>query len=148
MTLYERLKDDINRMRKLGGQHSAWVPFMQTFMSEAERLAKDEQRDVIDADIIQTARKFKKNAETCVEALTARPEASLVQFMAEIAMVEEYIPSDPFANMSGPELVAHVRDVTDEENPNKIAAVVMKAARGRFKFPDVKIWVDQSLSTE
>lgn len=88
MTILGTIKADMNAARV--ARHTATVNSLVTLYSDIERIGKDEQREVTDADSVKVIKKFIKNAEETLSYLSE--EVIIKEYSTEIALFNKYLP--------------------------------------------------------
>ena len=129
MSVLNKLKADVLEARK---SRSPDAIKLQTLLAEAEAVAKNEMRDVTDADVYKTTEKFIKGVDKNVEADPNGPHVH--NFLVERTMYMEYAEPDPFSGMSVEQVIVALKATGQPVN----IGTVMKAGKGRFNVNDVK----------
>lgn len=125
-TLIEKVRLDSIEARKRADKTAAAL--LTTLFAEASRVGKDAgNRASTDAEVIQTVKKFKNNAE---ETLKVAREDTKDKIRAEIAILNDYLPQE----LTPAELESAIAEIVaslGEKSP-KIMGKVMSGLKDRF----------------
>ena len=127
MSVLNKLKADVLAARK--AQNFATLALLQTLIGEASKVAKDQRRDLNDADVSKTAEKFIKSVDQNIKLTGSNSEST-----AERDLYSRYVEADPFDGLDISEVIILLTDRGDPVN----VGTVMKAGKGRFNVADVK----------
>lgn len=111
MSLITQIKAAQIAARKLRDQHT--TASLTTLIGEAEMVGKNAGRDVTDAEVIATVKKFIKNIEATIEALkSSNKEEALIALHTEKLLYEQFLPRQ----MTEQQLIAAVESIKAEFN--------------------------------
>jgi hypothetical protein len=133
MNKLEYIRSEINHARKEGRNLRAVR--LQTLLADAMTTAKNELRDVTEADVSKSAEKFIKGVEKTQEVATD-PEM-VASLICEKISYEEFVIANPFDDLSLDQCIEKSKEGLREYNAQALAGVVMRNTKGRFKFPEV-----------
>lgn len=89
MTLMTEIKTRQIAARKAG---SADAGLLTTLLGEAAMVGKNAGRETLDAEVVAVVKKFVKNIDETVTALTTRGQDASA-FLAERAVLEQFLPA-------------------------------------------------------
>jgi len=108
---------------------------LNTVLSEAQAIAKAELRELTEDDVSKTAEKFIRNLRKTLDVVTDPVvEASIFE---EIELYHDYVIVDPLASLSLIELIEHFSAENENAHEKKIAGLVMRTTKGKYKMDEV-----------
>jgi uncharacterized protein YqeY len=127
MSLITEIKADQITARK--NRNAPMASLLTTLIGEAEMVGKNAGREVLDAEVVATIKKFIKNIDETIKALGA-DDIRAQNAMDEKVVLEHYLPKQ----MTESELRAHVEEIvlTEGLNMGKIMGVLKGRFEGRY----------------
>ena len=135
MDKLEYIRSEIIRSRKEG--KTVRVTRLQTLLADAMQVAKNELRDITEEDVSKSAEKFIKNIDKTLELSTGASPEVISSLIVEKISYEDFVITDPLAELSLSELVAHFKAENEGAHEKKIAGLVMKTTKGKYQMPEV-----------
>lgn len=132
MTLMEQIKAKQIAARKAG---SADASLLTTLLGEAAMVGKNAGRETTDQEVVAVVKKFVKNIDETIAALTSRNQDASA-FLAERGVLEQFLPlqltelalqhmAKEFASM--PEFMKHLKENYAGQYDGKLASTVAKS---------------------
>jgi uncharacterized protein YqeY len=132
MTLMEQIKAKQIAARKSG---SADASLLTTLLGEAAMVGKNAGRETTDQEVVAVVKKFVKNIDETITALTSRNQDAGA-FLAERGVLEQFLPrqlseedliniAQALPNM--PVFMKHLKENFAGQYDGKLAATVAKA---------------------
>jgi uncharacterized protein YqeY len=127
MSLITEIKADQITARK--NRNAPMASLLTTLIGEAEMVGKNAGREVLDAEVVATIKKFIKNIDETIKALSV-DDIRAQNAMDEKVVLEHYLPKQ----MTESELRAHVEEIvlTEGLNMGKIMGVLKGRFEGRY----------------
>ena len=132
MTLMEQIKAKQIQARKSG---SIEASLLTTLLGEAAMVGKNAGRETNDAEVVAVVKKFVKNIDETVTALTSRGQDAAT-FMAERTVLEQFLPIQLSENAlievakcqpNMPAFMKHLKENFAGKYDGKLASTVAKA---------------------
>lgn len=133
MSLIEQIKNQQLIARKNGSEEAS---LLTTLLSEAVNIGKNNgNRETTDAEVVSVVKKFIKNIEETVAALTTRNQDA-TKFLNEKAVLETFLPKQltetelleiAKTKSSMPEFMKHLKDNFNGQYDGKLASTVAKS---------------------
>ena len=130
--LMEQIKANQIAARKSG---SADASLLTTLLGEAAMVGKNAGRETTDQEVVAVVKKFVKNIDETITALTSRNQDASV-FLAERSVLEQYLPMQLSENAllevakcqeSMPAFMKHLKENFAGKYDGKLASTVAKA---------------------
>lgn len=132
MTLMEQIKAKQIQARKSG---SIEASLLTTLLGEAAMVGKNAGRETNDAEVVAVVKKFVKNIDETVTALTSRGQDAAT-FVAERTVLEQFLPIQLSENAlievakcqpNMPAFMKHLKENFAGKYDGKLASTVAKA---------------------
>jgi uncharacterized protein YqeY len=132
MTLMEQIKAKQVQARKSG---SIEASLLTTLLGEAAMVGKNAGRETNDAEVVAVVKKFVKNIDETVSALTSRGQDAAT-FVAERDVLEQFLPVQLSENAlievakcqpNMPAFMKHLKENFAGKYDGKLASTVAKA---------------------
>ena len=132
MTLMEQIKVKQVQARKSG---SIEASLLTTLLGEAAMVGKNAGRETNDAEVVAVVKKFVKNIDETVSALTSRGQDAAT-FVAERDVLEQFLPDQLSENAlievakcqpNMPAFMKHLKENFAGKYDGKLASTVAKA---------------------
>jgi len=132
MTLMEQIKAKQVQARKSG---SIEASLLTTLLGEAAMVGKNAGRETNDAEVVAVVKKFVKNIDETVTALTSRGQDAAT-FVAERTVLEQFLPIQLSENAlievakcqpNMPAFMKHLKENFAGKYDGKLASTVAKA---------------------
>ena len=127
MSLITKIKAEQITARK--NRNAPMAALLTTLIGEAEMVGKNAGREVLDAEVIATIKKFIKNIDETIKALGAKDERAR-SAMDEKVVLEHFLPKQ----MTEAELRSYVQEIvlTEGANMGKIMGVLKSRFDGQY----------------
>lgn len=131
MTLMEQIKTAQVTARKTGASEAS---LLTTLLGEAAMVGKNANRETTDQEVVAVVKKFVKNIDETITALTSRNQDASA-FLMERGVLEQYLPqqmgeedliniAQALPNM--PSFMKHLKENFAGQYDGKLAATVAK----------------------
>ena len=117
---------------------------LQTLLADAQAAAKNEMREVTEEDVSKSAEKFIKNIDKTLDISMDASKELICSLIVEKISYEDFVITDPLAELSLSELVAHFKAENKGAHEKKIAGLVMKTTKGKYQMSEVLAEVQRS----
>lgn len=138
MSLMEQIKQAQVAARKAGAAEAAKASLLTTLLGEATMVGKNANRETTDQEVVAVVKKFIKNVDETIAALTARNQDAST-FMAERAILEFYLPMQLSEDALGqvaecqkdmPSFMRHLKENFAGKYDGRLASMVAKKIYG------------------
>lgn len=132
MTLMEQIKTKQIQARKSGSVESS---LLTTLLGEAAMVGKNAGRETNDSEVVAVVKKFVKNIDETVMALTSRGQDAAT-FVAERTVLEQFLPQQlgegtlreiALHHADMPSFMKHLKEAYAGQYDGKLASTVAKA---------------------
>ena len=136
MTLMEQIKEKQITARKAG--HSQDASLLTTLLGEAAMVGKNAGRETTDQEVVAVVKKFIKNAEETIAALTSRNQDATA-LLAECSVLEQFLPLQltelalqhlAESQKDMPTFMKHLKENYAGQYDGKLASTVAKKVYG------------------
>lgn len=134
MTLMEQIKNEQIAARKAGAIEAREASLLTTLLGEAAMVGKNAGRETTDQEVVAVVKKFIKNIDETITALTAR-EQDISAFLVERRILERYMPTQldeqglkaiASTMTSMPEFMKHLKENFAGQYDGKLASTIAK----------------------
>jgi uncharacterized protein YqeY len=135
MSLMEQIKSDQLAARKGGVTEVHKASLLTTLLGEATMVGKNAGRETTDQEVVAVVKKFIKNVDETISALTARNQDASA-YMAERSILEFYLPmqlsEDALRQVAEcqkdmPSFMKHLKENFAGKYDGKLASTVAKS---------------------
>ena len=135
MTLMNKIKTNQIAARKAGALQEREASLLTTLLGEAAMVGKNANRETTDQEVVAVVKKFVKNIDETITALTTRNQDASA-FMVERRILEQFLPTQlsgedlgkialDFTSM--PEYMKHLKENYAGQYDGKVASTIAKA---------------------
>jgi uncharacterized protein YqeY len=135
MTLMNKIKTNQITARKAGALKEREASLLTTLLGEAAMIGKNANRETTDQEVVAVVKKFIKNIDETVSALTSRDQDASA-FLMERTILEQYLPMQlseaalrevAACQTDMPAFMKHLKENYTGQYDGKLASVVARS---------------------